>query len=94
MKAYLFALLLGLGSAAAQEFVAPPGRQREIVPVVEAPKPTIEGIVKEVFTRKPWQAVNPFAPKTYGSGGKYVSQDFGPGTANHARTLTLVGVEW
>jgi hypothetical protein len=62
--------------------------------VVEAPKPTIEGIVKEVFARKPWHAVNPFAPQSYGSGEKYVSRDFGPGTPNHARTLTIVGVEW
>jgi len=94
MKRFLLALLLGMALATAQEFVAPAGRHREIVPVTEEPKPTIEGIVKEVFTRKPWQAVNPFAPKTYGSGEKFVSRDFGPSTPNHSATLTLVGVEW
>jgi len=94
MKAFLLALVLGMASAAAQEFVAPPARHREIVPTAEEPKPMIEGIVKEIFTRKPWQAINPLAPKSYGTGEKFVSQDFGPSTANHARTLTIAGVEW
>lgn len=94
MKAFLLAFVLGLAAAAAQEFIAPPGRQREIVPTVESPKPSIEGIVKEVFTKKPWQAVNPLAPKTMGSGEKFVSKDFGPGTPHHSQTVTVVGVEW
>jgi len=94
MKLFILAIALGLGSAAAQEFIAPPGRQREIVAEIEQPKPTIEGMVKEIFTKKPWQAVNPLAPKSYGSGEKLVSRDFGPSTPHHSQTLTVVGVEW
>ncbi|MEI6033879.1 MAG: hypothetical protein WCS65_06310 [Verrucomicrobiae bacterium] len=94
MKIFFLTLLVGMSAAAAQEFIAPPGRHREIVPVAEEPKPTIDGLVKEIFTRKPWQAINPLAPKSYGSGEKFVSRDFGPSTPNHARTLTVVGVEW
>jgi hypothetical protein len=51
-------------------------------------------MVKEIFTKKPWQAVNPLAPKSYGSGEKLVSRDFGPSTPYHSQTLTVVGVEW
>ena len=80
--------------ATAEEFIAPRSTQREIVPVIEQTKPTIEGMVREIFTKKPWQAINPLAPKSYGSGEKFVSRDFGPGTPVHARTLTVVGVEW
>ncbi len=83
-----------MASAAAQEFVAPAGRHREIIPEVKETKPTIEGIVKEIFTRKPWQAVNPLAPMTHGTGEKFVSRDFGPATPHHSETLTVVGVEW
>lgn len=78
----------------AQDFVAPAGRQRSFVEELEPAKPTIEGMVKEIFTKKPWQAVNPLAPKSYGSGEKLVSRDFGPGTPHHSQTLTVVGVEW
>ena len=79
----------------AQDFVAPAGRQRQIVTEVVEPKPSIEGIVKENFdTKKPWQAVNPLAPAKYGSGEKMVSRDFGPATPYHSQTLTLVGVQW
>lgn len=92
MKFAIPVLLLGLTAAMAEDFVAPPGRQREIV--IEQPKPTIEGMVKEIFTRKPWQAINPLAPKSYGSGERLVSKDFGPSTPNHARTLTVIGIEW
>jgi len=94
MKLFFLAIVFGLGSAAAQEFIAPPGRQREIVAEIEQPKPTIEGMVKEIFTRKPWQAVNPLAPQSYGSGEKLVSRDFGPATPHHSQTLTVFGVEW
>ena len=94
MKAILFAASLSLSTAMAQDFVAPAGKPRQFVPEIEQPKPTIEGIVTQIFTRKPWQAVNPLAPKTYGSGEKYVSKDFGPGTPHHSQTVTVVGVEW
>ncbi len=94
MRAFLSVFLMVAAIAGAQDFVAPAGKHREIVPLTEVPKPTIEGMVKEIFTRKPWQAVNPLAPKAYGSGEKLVSRDFGPSTPNHSRTLTVVGVEW
>lgn len=95
MKATIAVLTLFATAAAAQDFVAPPGRQRQIVPEAVEPTPTIEGIVKEIFvTRKPWQAVNPLAPAKYGSGEKMVSRDFGPATPFHSPTLTIAGVEW
>jgi len=95
MKATLAVLILISTAAIAQDFVAPAGRQRQIVPETVEPKPTIDGIVKAIFaSKKPWQAVNPLASAKYGSGEKMVSRDFGPSTPNHSQTLTLVGVEW
>lgn len=94
MKSTLLLLMACASLAMAQDFVAPAGRQRTIVKELEPARPTIEGMVKEIFTKKPWQAVNPLAPMTYGSGEKFVSRDFGPGTPHHSQTLTVVGVEW
>lgn len=94
MKPVLLILLACSSLAVAQDFVAPAGKRRPIVEDIAEPKPTIEGIVKELFTKKPWQAINPLAPKTYGSGEKFVSKDFGPGTPHHSETITVVGVEW
>lgn len=84
-----------MAAASAQEFIAPGGARREIVPQVVEPKPSIEGIVKEIFvTKRPWQMINPVAPKIYGSGERFVSRDFGPGTPVHSQTVTVAGVEW
>jgi hypothetical protein len=95
MKATVAVFTLLGGVALAQDFVAPAGRQREIVPEAAAPTPTIEGMVKEIFvTKKPWQAINPLAPAKFGSGEKLVSKDFGPATPFHAPALTVIGVEW
>ncbi len=94
MKLILLTLFACTAGVVAEDFIAPQGTQREIVPTIEQTKPTIEGMVREIFTRKPWQAINPLAPKSYGSGEKFVSKDFGPATPVHARTLTVVGVEW
>ncbi len=94
MKTTLLVLLSMAGFAMAQDFVAPAGRQRTIVRELEPARPTIEGMVKEIFTKKPWQAINPLAPKSYGSGERFVSKDIAGGTPVQARTLTLVGVEW
>ncbi len=83
-------------SLAAQDFIAPDQPLREVVPeeIIES-KPTIEGIVKEIFeTRKPWQMVNPAAPASYGSGQKMVSKDFGPGTPYKSSGWILFGIEW
>jgi hypothetical protein len=78
----------------AQDFVAPASEEREIA--VEAPEPvlTIDGIVTQIFTSKPWQAVNPAAPAEYGTGEKNVTKDISGGTPYQASTLTIVGVEW
>lgn len=94
MKWTLALLMASVGLAVAQDFVAPAGRHREVVEEIQATKPSIEGMVKEIFTKKPWQAVNPLAPQSYGSGEKLVSRDFGPGTPHHSQTLTVVGIEW
>ncbi len=94
MKLILSLLIVCSGLAVAQDFVAPPGRQRRVVEEIQTTKPTIEGMVKEIFTKKPWQAINPMAPKEYGTGEKLVSRDFGPGTPHHSQTLTVIGVEW
>ena len=98
MKLPLVAIGLGLtaGTLCAQDFVAPAPQEREIV-VEEriTPRPSIEGIVKDIFvTRKPWQLVNPAAPARYGSGAKNVSKDFGPGTPYKSSGLIVAGVEW
>lgn len=99
MKACLVAVSLSLvaGALQAQDFsvTAPTERKIEPNPVVVQPKPSIEGIVKEIFvTKKPWQMVNPAAPASYGSGQKNVSRDHGPGTPYHSSGWILAGVEW
>jgi len=98
MKARLLGLVLLLsgGSLFAQDFIAPAQQHREIVTVMPIkPKPSIEGIVKEVFvTKKPWQMVNPAAPEQYGKGEKNVSQDTGPATPYHSTCWVLFGIEW
>jgi hypothetical protein len=94
LKTLVIGLLFG-GSLSAQEFIAPEQEPSEIVPVEPLQqRPTIEGIVKEVFTKKPWQVVNPAAPVQYGSGKKMVSKDFGPGTPFHSTGLVVASVEW
>jgi hypothetical protein len=61
--------------AFAQEFVVTQSPKQ--VPIVAAPKempPKIEGIVKQIFNvLKPWQLLNPNAPKQYGDGRNNVS---------------------
>ena len=81
----------------AQDFVAPQAPTEEIDPdaVVIREKPSIEGIVKQIFTTdRPWQLINPAAPASYGSGQKNVSKDFGPGTPHHSTGVVVAGVEW
>ena len=91
------AILLSVIPASAQDdFVIEQERAAEVVEVETVdPRPSIEGIVKDIFTtRKPWQAVNPVAPASYGSGEKNVSKDFGPGTPFKSTGLIVFGVEW
>lgn len=92
----LTAGFVGTSALTAQEFIAPQQERREIVPEeIITPKPTIEGIVKEIFvTRKPWQLVNPAAPASYGTGEKMVSKDSGPGTPYKSSGWIVFGVEW
>jgi len=80
----------------AQDFVAPLPEPAEIVPMEEPDlRPSIDGIVAAIFTtRKPWQLVNPAAPKEYGSGERLVSKDFGGGTPVKSAAVVVLGVEW
>ena len=96
MKTFLFhlALFLSVASGFAQDFVAPTAAEREITTQAPELKPTIDGIVKQIFTDKPWQAINPAAPASYGTGEKNVSKDISGGTPYQATALTVVGVEW
>jgi hypothetical protein len=96
MRAFVFLLLASAATGLAQDFAVPMPAPREIVPVeVEEPRPSIEGIVKEIFvTKKPWQMVNPLAPAKYGSGEKMVSKDFESGTPVKSAGLIVAGVEW
>lgn len=90
------ALPAALSSVYAQSFIAPQQERREITPeVIIDPRPSPEGIVKEIFvTKKPWQLVNPAAPTQYGTGQKFVSKDSGPGTPYHSTGVVVLGVEW
>ena len=94
-------LFIGLGiggflmaSASAQEFVV--SQHREQIPVVREPtvqRPQVGGIVNEVFNvQKPWQLVNPLAPKEYGDGRQNVaSSEKDPGKP---KGFILFAVEW
>jgi hypothetical protein len=96
MKSFFKAAVpaLFISSAMAQDFVATEAPEQEIT--AEAPdlRPTIDGIVAQIFSSKPWQAVNPVAPAEYGTGEKNVTKDIAGGTPYQASTLTVVGVEW
>jgi hypothetical protein len=96
MKTFLFAMALALSVATgfSEDFVAPSAPEREIT--AEAPEltPTIDGIVTQIFTDKPWQAINPAAPTSYGTGEKNVTKDIAGGTPYQASAITVVGVEW
>lgn len=89
-------LTLTVGPLFAQDFVAPMLPREEVrTGEISDTRPAIEGIVKEIFvTKKPWQLINPAAPKKYGSGQKNISKDSGPGTPFHSTGVILAGVEW
>jgi hypothetical protein len=88
------ALAFSIASGFAEDFVAPAGVQREIVTEATDLKPTIDGIVLQIFTDRPWQAINPAAPASYGTGEKNVTKDIAGGTPYQASAITVVGVEW
>jgi len=83
-------------SAMAQEFVAP--QSRRDLPVVQqptiAPPVTTEGIVAKIFNvEKPWQLINPLAPKSYGNGGpKTVS--YSENDPGKPKGFILFGIEF
>lgn len=89
-------LVLTVGPLAAQDFVAPSAPREEVrTGGMQDSRPTIDGIVKEIFvTKKPWQLVNPAAPKKYGSGKENISKDSGPGTPFHSTGVIVAGVKW
>ncbi|MFV0338576.1 MAG: hypothetical protein ACK5LK_10095 [Chthoniobacterales bacterium] len=101
----LLALPLTSQAQAQEEFVAPQQEQQPTLPDLEKPEGlTVEGIVAEVFKR-PLQAtkianqVNPFAPASYGSGEKNVSEDtkapHGNSSGYHeAAGYVLLSLEW
>lgn len=71
-------VMSAFGVCAQEEFVAPLPREipTRPLPVTPDPKPTIEGIVAEVFrSGQPWQLVNPLAPKRFGDGRNTTSWD-------------------
>lgn len=80
----------------AQDFVAPLPDATEVITIDETDlRPSIDGIVKDIFTtRKPWQLINPAAPKEYGTGERLVSKDFGGGTPVKSAGVVVLGVEW
>jgi hypothetical protein len=96
MRAFALALMIPASLSFAQDFAVPLPKTEEIVPVeVIDPRPSIEGIVKEIFvTKKPWQMINPAAPAKFGSGERMVSKDFGPGTPVKSSGLIVASVEW
>ncbi len=96
MKMLAGAVLGGLlaASAAAQEFVVTkPRREVPVVPAHAELRPEIAGIVNEIFTvKKPWQLVNPAAPKQYGDGRRNVSySEKDPGKP---KGFILFALEW
>ncbi|MFV0417004.1 MAG: hypothetical protein ACK5NG_11650 [Chthoniobacterales bacterium] len=99
------ALFTGHGLLHAQEeFVAPQQEERPVLPDEgKQPAVTVEGIVAEIFKRpkpaKILNQINPFAPKSYGSGEKNVSEDtkapYGDSSGYHeAAGYVLLSVEW
>lgn len=79
----------------AQEFVAPKPKPVE-VPIVHEPvqqRPAVAGIVAEIFNvKKPWQLVNPLAPKDYGDGRKMVS--YSEKEPGKPKGFIVASVEW
>lgn len=96
MKMLIGAALAGLlaAPAGAQKFVAPQApRDIPVVPVPRELRPEIQGIVSEIFTvKKPWQLVNPAAPKEYGDGRRNVSD--GEHDPAKPKGFILFALEW
>ncbi len=98
MKAFLVAAGLGICavSATAQDFVAPqaPRELPIVTPSTVAPPVTTEGIVAKIFNvERPWQLINPLAPKSYGNGGpKTVS--YSENDPGKPKGFILFGIEF
>jgi len=100
MKAWAAVLLtlLTLGTGAhAQEFVAPGGVQEEmpVIPVPTEPRPSMEGIVAEIFNvKKPWQLVNPAAPAEYGNGRTNGTVTYAEEDAGKPKGFIVLALDW
>jgi hypothetical protein len=98
MKTLMVAVVLAgslAGGALAQDFVAPKPSTPN-VPLTKEPlqqRPSVGGIVAEIFNvKKPWQLLNPAAPKEYGDGRKMVSySEKDPGKP---KGFIVASVEW
>lgn len=74
-KQILFAsVFLIAASAFAEDFVAPrQGRRRMQDSENVLPASPVQGAIPQALrTGRPWNAVNPFAPKSYGNGAAFV----------------------
>jgi hypothetical protein len=94
LVAAIVAAGLCMAVAGAQEFVAPQApRNLPIVPAQTELRPTVDGIVADIFTvKKPWQLVNPAAPKSYGDGRKNVS--YSEKEPGKPKGFILFALEW
>lgn len=86
-------------SAMSQEavFVLPDSEDVEFVDEVPVQRPVgFTGIVSQIFkVFQPLQLINPFAPKSYGSGEQNLSRDKDwSATYFDSTELTVAGVEW
>lgn len=80
--------------AVAQDLVfEQPKNAPPMVPVPKPKPPTVEGIVTEIFKlKKPWQLLNPNAPKDYGDGRKNVTySDKDPGKP---KGFIVFAIDW
>lgn len=79
-------------AASAQEFVAPSVPRPTPAPAVE-PAPAVGGIVGAALrTSQPWQLINPFARRGYGTGEGMVSHD--PNQPGKPKGFIVFAIEW
>lgn len=92
----LVAVFLFAAGVQAQEFVAPVPEERPAEPAPEPQRPSIEGIVAQIFrTNQPWQLINPAAPAAFGSGEKNVSSaEDETSPYFKSKGLIFFGIEW
>lgn len=76
------------------EFVAPKKLKR--TPPKKVEKESLiklnGGLTEAIKSKQPWQAVNPLAPASYGTGEENVSED--PDEIGRPQGLVLFGIQW